>query len=296
MTIVTVSAAYGAGGALVGPKLAERLGVPFLDRALPTEIAERLAIPLDEAVARDESIGGRALADGDAARADRAGVRRRDGARRGRRGGLPAHDRGRSSASTPRAGTLVVLGRAGGARAARRPARAARAARRPARAAASSRPCGSARASARRSSSAWTRPTAPARPTCATSTTPTRAIRSLYHLIDRLDRDPARRGRRADRTGRCSAAPASFGASMRRLAVLLAFLADRARGAHADSIVFRRGGRRVADGARRHQPAPAHERRRATSGRPRPTTARSSPPTPPARLHRWTAAGAPSST
>lgn len=58
MTIVTVSAAYGAGGALVGPKLAERLGVPFLDRALPTEIAERLAIPLEEAVARDESIGG----------------------------------------------------------------------------------------------------------------------------------------------------------------------------------------------------------------------------------------------
>jgi cytidylate kinase len=58
MAIVTVSAAYGAGGALVGPKLAERLGVPFLDRALPTEVAERLAIPLDEAMARDESIGG----------------------------------------------------------------------------------------------------------------------------------------------------------------------------------------------------------------------------------------------
>ena len=58
MTIVTVSAAYGAGGALVGPRLAERLDVPFLDRALPTEIAERLAIPLEEATARDESIGG----------------------------------------------------------------------------------------------------------------------------------------------------------------------------------------------------------------------------------------------
>jgi cytidylate kinase len=58
MTIVTVSAAYGAGGAVVGPKLAERLGVPFLDRALPTQIAERLAIPLEEAMARDEAIGG----------------------------------------------------------------------------------------------------------------------------------------------------------------------------------------------------------------------------------------------
>jgi cytidylate kinase len=58
MTIVTVSAAYGAGGAVVGPKLAERLGVPFLDRALPTRIAERLAIPLEEALARDEAVGG----------------------------------------------------------------------------------------------------------------------------------------------------------------------------------------------------------------------------------------------
>lgn len=58
MTIVTVSASYGAGGALVGPQLAERLGVPFFDRALPTEVAERLAIPLEEATARDESIGG----------------------------------------------------------------------------------------------------------------------------------------------------------------------------------------------------------------------------------------------
>jgi cytidylate kinase len=58
MKIVTVSAAYGAGGAIVAPRLAERLGVQFLDRAIPTEVAERLAIPLDAAHARDESIGG----------------------------------------------------------------------------------------------------------------------------------------------------------------------------------------------------------------------------------------------
>src|SRR3954451_12387200 len=58
MTIVTVSASYGAGGALVGPQLAERLGVPFLDRAIPTEVAERLAIPLEEAAARDDAVGG----------------------------------------------------------------------------------------------------------------------------------------------------------------------------------------------------------------------------------------------
>src|SRR5690348_5246030 len=58
MTIVTVSAAYRAGGATVGPRLAERLGVPFLDRAIPSEVAQRLAVPLEEASARDESIGG----------------------------------------------------------------------------------------------------------------------------------------------------------------------------------------------------------------------------------------------
>jgi cytidylate kinase len=58
MKIVTVSAAYGAGGGVVGPRLAERLGVQFLDRAIPSEVANRLAIPLDEAAARDESIGG----------------------------------------------------------------------------------------------------------------------------------------------------------------------------------------------------------------------------------------------
>jgi cytidylate kinase len=58
MTIVTVSAAYGAGGAAVGPQLAERLGVPFLDRAIPAAVAARLAMPLEEAQVRDESIGG----------------------------------------------------------------------------------------------------------------------------------------------------------------------------------------------------------------------------------------------
>src|SRR4051794_24586738 len=57
MNIVTVSAAYGAGGAIVGPQLAERLGVEFLDRAIPTTVAERLAIPIEEAAARDQSIG-----------------------------------------------------------------------------------------------------------------------------------------------------------------------------------------------------------------------------------------------
>jgi cytidylate kinase len=58
MTVVTISAAYGAGGSQVGPEVAERLGVEFVDRAIPTDVAERLAVPLREAVERDETIGG----------------------------------------------------------------------------------------------------------------------------------------------------------------------------------------------------------------------------------------------
>lgn len=51
--LVTLSAAYGAGGSVVGPALAERLGVPFLDRAIPFTVAERLAAPLEQALAAE---------------------------------------------------------------------------------------------------------------------------------------------------------------------------------------------------------------------------------------------------
>jgi hypothetical protein len=55
--LVTLSASYGAGGSRVGPAVAERLGVELLDRAIPTGVAERLAVPLDDALAHDESLG-----------------------------------------------------------------------------------------------------------------------------------------------------------------------------------------------------------------------------------------------
>jgi cytidylate kinase len=58
MTVVTLSAAYGAGGSQVGPRLADRLGVPFLDRVIPTTVAERLAVPLNEVLAHDEAVRG----------------------------------------------------------------------------------------------------------------------------------------------------------------------------------------------------------------------------------------------
>src|SRR5687768_222911 len=57
MPLVTLSAPYGAGGSQVGPVVAERLEVPFLDRAVPSAVAERLAVPLERALECDESIG-----------------------------------------------------------------------------------------------------------------------------------------------------------------------------------------------------------------------------------------------
>jgi cytidylate kinase len=59
MSLVTLSASYGAGGSKIGPELATALGVPFVDRAIPVAVAERLAVPLDDVLARDESQGGK---------------------------------------------------------------------------------------------------------------------------------------------------------------------------------------------------------------------------------------------
>lgn len=65
MSVITISASYGAGGAVIGPDLGRRLGAPFVDRAIPAEVAERLSVPLEQALAHDESLGsglGRVLA------------------------------------------------------------------------------------------------------------------------------------------------------------------------------------------------------------------------------------------
>jgi cytidylate kinase len=52
--VIAISSTYGAKGSLIGPLLAERLGLPFLDRAIPAAVAEELAIPLDAALAHDD--------------------------------------------------------------------------------------------------------------------------------------------------------------------------------------------------------------------------------------------------
>jgi cytidylate kinase len=54
MTLVALSASYGAGGSVVGRALAERLGVPFVDRAIPVKVAEHLDVSVDDAAAHDE--------------------------------------------------------------------------------------------------------------------------------------------------------------------------------------------------------------------------------------------------
>jgi cytidylate kinase len=58
MTLIALSASYGAGGSRIGPALAGRLEVPFVDRAIPAAVAERLAVPLDAAAAHDDQTGG----------------------------------------------------------------------------------------------------------------------------------------------------------------------------------------------------------------------------------------------
>jgi cytidylate kinase len=52
--IVTLSASFGSGGSIIGPQVAEELGLPFLDRAIPVAVAEALAVPMTDVMAHDE--------------------------------------------------------------------------------------------------------------------------------------------------------------------------------------------------------------------------------------------------
>jgi cytidylate kinase len=52
--VVTLAALYGAGGTVVGPRVAERLGVPFLDRGILTAVAKRLRVSEEAAAEYEE--------------------------------------------------------------------------------------------------------------------------------------------------------------------------------------------------------------------------------------------------
>jgi MFS family permease len=52
--VVAISGAYGAGGTVVGPVVAGRLGLPFLDQSIPAEVAEALRTPVPAAADHDD--------------------------------------------------------------------------------------------------------------------------------------------------------------------------------------------------------------------------------------------------
>lgn len=52
--VVTVSATFGARGSIIGPAVAERLGTPFVDRAIPTTVAAEIGCTLEEALDYDD--------------------------------------------------------------------------------------------------------------------------------------------------------------------------------------------------------------------------------------------------
>lgn len=57
MGTVTIAAMYGARGSLIAPAVAKRLGLPFVDRAIPTSVVEKIHQPLAEALADDTDPG-----------------------------------------------------------------------------------------------------------------------------------------------------------------------------------------------------------------------------------------------
>jgi cytidylate kinase len=58
MTLVAMSAAYGAGSTRIAPAVASRLDVPFVDRAIPLAVATELQVSEEEAAAHEEGAGG----------------------------------------------------------------------------------------------------------------------------------------------------------------------------------------------------------------------------------------------
>lgn len=57
MTLVAVSAAYGAAGSHIAPALAQRLDVPFVDRGIALAVAERLDVSVEDALSHEERSG-----------------------------------------------------------------------------------------------------------------------------------------------------------------------------------------------------------------------------------------------
>ncbi|OEJ37085.1 hypothetical protein AR457_34245 [Streptomyces agglomeratus] len=52
--VVTLAALYGTGGVVIGPEVAQRLGVDFLDRAIPASVAAQTGAPEEVVATADE--------------------------------------------------------------------------------------------------------------------------------------------------------------------------------------------------------------------------------------------------
>lgn len=59
MGVVTISAAFGAGGSEIGPAVGDALGLPFFDRAIPVEVAGQMGVPVSDVEQREERHEGR---------------------------------------------------------------------------------------------------------------------------------------------------------------------------------------------------------------------------------------------
>jgi|SRR5215472_3944765 len=55
MGAVTIAATYGAGGSVIAPAVAERLNLPFIDRAIHVAMAAEMYEPLEAALAADDT-------------------------------------------------------------------------------------------------------------------------------------------------------------------------------------------------------------------------------------------------
>jgi cytidylate kinase len=54
MPAITISAAYGAGGSIIAPRVAQQLGFALLDRAISSRVADQLNVSLEEAEAGEK--------------------------------------------------------------------------------------------------------------------------------------------------------------------------------------------------------------------------------------------------
>ena len=55
MPVITFSSSFGSGGSTVARRVADKLGWNLHNRAIPVEVASRLSVPLEAALANDEA-------------------------------------------------------------------------------------------------------------------------------------------------------------------------------------------------------------------------------------------------